>query len=146
MRKTLLALLAAGFLWTTGANATGELVTGDDWMHNMSAREKYMSLVPPTLVFSDYDVHMKLSLPQYIFLIDRIMQRNPGFADEGITNIFASAIYLFEPQNREALRSMEMHFLQGDYNFVPPQTPRLTIDELLRESGPCQEMEPATSS
>ena len=113
-----------------------DLSTGQDWTDNMSQREKFMSLVPPAILFSDYDVHLRLSLPKYIFLMDQVMERNPRLKDEAVASIFASTIYLFEPENRQALRSMEMSFLQGNYEAPPTIQPRLTIEEILTESNP----------
>ena len=116
-------------------NAFGyaEFMTGEDWAKNMSMREKYLSLIPPTWMFSQYDVHLKMSLPQYIFLIDRVVQRNPQLRGEDITNIFASTVYLFEPENRPALKTMEMNFLKGDYSDESMHRPHLTIEDVLGE-------------
>ena len=117
------------------ADSRSEFTSGESWVKRMSTREKYMSLIPPAIVFSDYDVHLKLNLPRYIFLIDRIMERNPRLADEEIANIFASTIYLFEPENRHALKTMEVNFLQGDFESKPLGRPRLTVEELLKEAS-----------
>ena len=110
-----------------------EFVTGRDWVRRMSQREKFMSLLPPSLLFSEYDVHLRLGLPQYLLLIDRIMERNPRLENEDISNIFASTIYFFEPQNREALKTMEMNFLKGDLETEPYHAPRLSIEDILKE-------------
>lgn len=133
MKRFLLPVLMI-LLCAAPLHASSEkgFVTGEDWNRRLSVREKYLSLVPPALLFADYDVHLKLSLPQYIFLIDRIMERNPRLADEEVSNIFASTIYLFEPANRAALTRMEMDFLKGD--FLPPAlSPQLTVEETLEE-------------
>ncbi len=133
-------LFTAGFFLSPlpGAahTATQEFVTGQDWTEHMSVREKYMSLIPPAILFSEYDVHLKLALPQYIFLIDKVMLLNPQLQGEEMSSIFASTIYLFEPGNRPALKTMEMTYLKG--NFEPPYltTPTLTIEELLSEAAP----------
>src|SRR5690349_15275514 len=111
---TFLTLLLALPLQASAYNR--EFVTGEDWVEKMSPREKFMSLMPPTLVFQEYDVHLKLSLPQYILLIDKVMERNPRLENEDIANIFASTIYLFEPENRPKLSNMEEDFLKGDYS------------------------------
>ena len=117
----------------SASDLTEDFVTGKDWVHHMSKREKYISLIPPTLLFADYDVELKLSLPHYISLIDQVMDRNPQLETEEVTNIFASTIFLFEPQNRAALRQMELDFLRGDAE--PVTTPRLSIEELLAETA-----------
>jgi len=115
-------------------STTQDFVTGQDWTERMSVREKYMALIPPTMIFSDYDVDLKLSLPQYISLMDQVLHRNPGLENEEVSSLFASTVYLFEPQNRPALRSMELSFLQGDY--VSRSTrPRLTIEEVISETS-----------
>ena len=108
--------------------------TGKDWVKHMSTREKYISLLPPSLLFHQYDVHLKQSLPEYIDLIDHILLRNPQLENEDVGNIFASTVYLFEPQNREALKTMEMNFLSGNFETKPYHSPRLTIEEILKES------------
>ena len=113
---------------------TRDFVTGQDWTERMSEREKYIALTPPAILFSEYDVHMKLGLPQYILLIDKLMERNPRLQDEEVSNIFASTIYLFEPENRGALRTMETDFLRGDFESSPIMQPRLTIEDVLPEA------------
>ena len=107
--------------------------TGKDWSKRMSAREKYISLVPPTMAFERYDVRLAHSLPQYIGLIDNILLRNPQLETEDVGNIFASTVYLAEPQNRPALKTMEMDFLSGNYEAKPYQAPRLTVEDLAKE-------------
>ena len=109
--------------------------TGKDWMKHMSVREKYISLLPPTLLFHQYNVSLRQSLPKYIYLIDNILLRNPQLENEDVGNIFASTVYLFEPQNREALRSMEMNFLSGNFGTKPYHSPQLVVDEILKETS-----------
>lgn len=132
-RFACLFLLAAVLCPSPARGADDDFVTGEDWAKRMSVREKFMSLLPPAVVFSNYDVHLRLSLPRYIFLMDRIMERNPRLVDEEVANIFASTIYLFEPENRSALREMEMNFLEGDYDSRPFSRPRLTLSEFFGE-------------
>lgn len=112
-----------------------EFVTGQDWVEHMSNREKFMSLVPPTFLFAEYDVDLKLSLPQYMTLIDHVMERNPKLESEGLSNIFASTIFFFEPQNRQALKTMEMNFLRGELETKPYHSPRLSIQDVLKEAS-----------
>ena len=119
--------------WTAAANQETTFSTGKDWLRRMSPREKYISLLPPSLLFQRYDVRLKLSLPEYIGLIDHILLRNPQLKDEDVSNIFASTIYLFEPQNREALKTMEMGFLSGSFEPSAYQLPHLTLEEILKE-------------
>ena len=104
----------------------------------MSLREKYMALTAPALLFAEYDVHLRLDLPQYIPAIDKLMQRNPGLQGEEVSSIFASTVYLFEPENREALRTMESDFLRGDYENSRQARPRLKIEDILAEANPAK--------
>ena len=136
----LVPVLAFGLILTPlqASAYNQDLATGQDWTERMSQKEKFMSLVPPAILFSEYDVHLKLRLPKYIYLIDRIMERNPRLQDEGIASIFASTIYLFEPENRQNLRNMEINFLPGNYNSPPATEPRLTIEEILSEVPPVE--------
>ena len=110
--------------------------TGGDWLKRLSTKEKYISLLPPTLLFNEFDIHLRHSLPEYIVLIDNILLRNPQLEIEDVGNIFASTVYLFEPQNREALKKLEMDFLRGEMENKPYLPPRLTIDEVLAEITP----------
>lgn len=109
--------------------------TGKDWLKLMSAREKYMSLLPPSLLFHRYDVRLRRSLPEYIGMIDFVLRRNPNLENEDVSNIFASTVYFFEPENRDALRTMEMNFLAGNFELKPYQSPRLSIEEILKEAS-----------
>ncbi len=134
VKRLIIVIFFLGLLADAPCLAYDEpFATGKDWVKRMSPREKFISLIPPTLLFSEYNVQIRLSLPQYIFLIDRIMKRNPRLENEELSNIFASTIYFFEPQNREALKTMEMNFLKGDLETKPYHTPRLTIEDILKE-------------
>ena len=133
-----LTIVCASFLPLSQVPAhalTHDFVTGQDWTEHMSDREKFMALTPPAILFSEYDVHMRLSLPQYILLIDKLMERNPRLQDEDVSNIFASTLYLFEPENRAALTAMESDFLRGDFETSPLTRPHLKIEELLPEAA-----------
>lgn len=104
-------------------------LTGRDWTESLSDREKFMALLPPTLLFEEYDVRLRHSLPEYIVLIDRILRYNPQLQEEDVVNIFASTIYRFEPESRVTLKTMELQFLQGDLEIKPLHGPRLTYEE-----------------
>src|SRR5258707_12084232 len=109
MKRRTTIFFITGLLALAGlarADTDESFSTGKDWLKHMSPREKYISLVPPTLLFSDYEVHLQHSLPQYIQWMDNILVRNPQLGREDVNNIFASAIFLFEPENREALKTM----------------------------------------
>jgi hypothetical protein len=103
-------------------------VSGREWVKQMSPREKFMSLLPPSFLFSAYDVRLRHSLPQYIHWIDAILERNPELQNEEIGNVFASTVFLLEPENREALSAMEGNFLRGDYQTSGYSIPRLSIE------------------
>lgn len=103
----------------------------------MNFREKFMALLPPRLLLEDYDIRLLHSLPEYIQVIDKILKFNPELQEEDVTNIFASAVYRFEPQARVQLKSMEFQFLQGDLEIKPLHGPRLTYNES-RELGPAE--------
>ena len=128
-----LMLLALTVVCPARAEYDGTLSTGKDWLKHMSPKEKFVSLVPPTLLFTEYDVHLRHSLPQFIQWMDNILLRNPQLEKEDVNNIFASTIYLLEPENREALKTMESDFLRGDYETGRVQAPRLTIEDVVRE-------------
>ena len=117
------------------ADTEEAFATGKDWSKHMSAREKYIALLPPTMVLEDYDVHLKLGLPQYVTLIDAILLRNPQLEKEDVGNIFVSTVYLVEPQNREALKAMEMDYLSGNYENKSYRAPRLTVEDLMKEAS-----------
>lgn len=142
MKKILVVCLLTTLLGALPADADyGEtFVTGKEWVERMSAKEKYLSLLPPTLLFSEYEVRLRHPLPEYIYWIDNILYRNPELSQEDIGNIFASTIYLFEPENRPALKSMEVDFLRGDYEPKPRRLPQLTIEQVLEEIPPEKEV------
>ena len=110
--------------------------TGKDWVEHMSKREKFISLLPPSLIFSQQDVQLHHDLLEYIYWIDKILLKNPQFEKEDVSNIFASTIYFAEPENRPALRNMEESFLRGNYEMKGGHWPRLSIQEVLREISP----------
>ena len=83
--------------------------------------------------FERYDVHIRHALPQYVSWINTILARNPRLEKEDLGNIFASTVYLFEPENRLALKTMEMNFLRGDLESKPLELPQLNIEETPEE-------------
>lgn len=94
-----------------------------------------MSLIPPSILFGEYNVHLRLALPQYIQLIDQVILLNPQLEEEEVSSLFASAVYLFEPENRPGLKEMELDYLRGDFGTPPLNTPKLSIQDLLRETA-----------
>lgn len=120
-------VLASGPAWAETREDV--FLTGKDWRETMTMREKYMSLLPPVVLFDEYDIRLTHSLPEYIMLIDRIVRFNPDLEEEDVANIFTSAVYRFEPQSRVALKTMEMNFLQGNFEIKPLNGPRLSYQE-----------------
>ncbi len=101
--------------------------TGRDWVESMSGREKYMSLVMPTMMMGEFDIHPRLSLPNYVELIDKQLELNPRLASEDISNIYTATVYAVEPELRGALRDLETRYLRGQFDNEAADTPRLTI-------------------
>ncbi len=134
-RSWVSALAVLAFLAAPALHAEEAFTTGKDWAKRMTVREKYISLLPPTMTLEDYDVHLRLGLPQYITLIDAILLRNPQLEGEDVSNIFVSTVYLVEPQNREKLKALEADFLAGNYEARPFTSPRLTLEDLTRETS-----------
>ncbi len=130
MKKfNLFALVATGILLLQPALMAYEesFTTGRDWTESMSGREKYMSLVVPTILMGEFDIHPRLSLPNYIQLIDKQLELNPRLASEDISNIYTATIYAVEPELRGALRNLESQFLRGQFENEPTDAPHLTI-------------------
>ncbi len=101
--------------------------TGKDWVESMSGREKYMALVMPTMLLGEFDIYPRLSVPNYVQLIDKQLVLNPRLASEDISNIYTATVYAVEPELRGALRNLESQFLRGQFENEPTETPRLTI-------------------
>lgn len=93
--------------------------TGRDWTTRMSMGEKYLSVLVPMTTLHQYGVPFRLKVQDYIPAIDYVLEHNPHLLDEDVANILASTVYLFEPQSRPSLDSLETKFLQGDYSFMP---------------------------
>ena len=130
--KKILFIFMLGMMMahTAGADTQETFTTGHEWTHQMSLREKFLSLLPPVFVMNAYDVRLRHSIPEYIHWIDAVLSRNPQLENEDVGNIFASTVFLYEPENRQALKTMEEDLLRGDYRRVS-ETPRLRIQEIL---------------
>lgn len=129
MRKALLkaVLIACVTLFVTMpamAALSPAFTTGEDWTRHMSEREKFMSILIPMSIFHEYGVPFRLSPDKYIAVIDNVIDANPQIENEDISNIFASTVYLYEPESRPAFDAMEMNFLRADYR---PADVRLTL-------------------
>ncbi len=118
-----------GWAAETALSKSKTFLTGKEWNDWMSEREKFMALLVPTILFEEYGVRLKHSLLNYIPLINRILLYNPELGEEEVSSIFASAVYRYEPESRVALRTMEMNFLQGNFDLKPLSGPRLSLDE-----------------
>lgn len=119
MRKKILsAAFAAVILAGVPAQAYVDTFTdGADWKTRMSLREKFMSIVAPMAEFHKYGVPFRRSAEEYIPTIDRVIAANPRLEREDVANIFASAVYLYEPESRPYFDLLEERFLRGDNEF-----------------------------
>ena len=63
-----------------------------------------------------------------------VLLKNPQLENEDVSNIFVSTVYLTEPQTREALKTMETDYLAGHYENKSYRAPRLTIEDLTKET------------
>jgi hypothetical protein len=110
-------LLACGAAAPAGAYTQSSFTTGKDWTERMSVEEKLISIVAPMLLFEKFGVQPRLQLDQYVDTIDRVLDFNPQLGGEDVANIFASTLYHYEPENRQALDVMEMElrYRRSDY-------------------------------
>ena len=131
--KRVLGIIFFGIMlcgYAQAENAKDDVfLTGRDWKKSLSDREKFMALLPPAVLFQEYDVRLRRSLPEYIVLVDLILRYNPQLEEEDVANIFTSTVYRYEPESRVALKTMELQFLQGDLEIKPLHGPRLTYEE-----------------
>jgi len=130
-------LSAALFLAVIGAGLGKEIetfTTGKDWTEKMSSGEKLISLVAPTMLFRRTHVPLRLKLPAYIPILDKVILFNPQLEKEDVANIFASTVYKFEPESRPYLEWMETEFLHGHLSGEPRLAPRLTIRDDLPQT------------
>jgi len=113
---------------TANNQSVDSFTTGKDWQNNMSDGEKLIALVAPTMLFQNYHVPMQKSLLEYITTINRILLYNPYLEKEEVANIFASAVYAYEPQSRPALENLERILRRRkaslNEDFFPPLTLR----------------------
>lgn len=125
-RITLPAFLAAALvLWNCAISyAYAEaFVTGKEWVEKMSPAEKFMALIVPMNLFHRYGVEFRRKPIEYIPVIDDVLLNNPYIEDEDVTNIFASYVYVTEPESRNAFRLMarmffeRRSFLDGDLTY-----------------------------
>ncbi len=130
------AALLLAFAAVGGAKELETFTTGKDWTEKMSSGEKLISLVAPTMLFQRTHVPLRLKLPEYIPILDKVILFNPQLEKEDVANIFASTVYKFEPESRPYLEWMETAFLRGHLSGDPRFTPRLTIQDYLKEAQP----------
>lgn len=115
----------------TFAQADSEtFTTGKDWVQKMSVREKFLSLFAPTLLFHKYGVPLRRPINEYIPTIDKVLMENPYLEKEDVANIFASTVYAYEPESRQALDSLERTLKQRkiyEEEFTASLLPRLVV-------------------
>ncbi len=137
MRKLgviVLGVLVFGAVYPLPAQAYNDrFTTGQDWIEKMSAREKFISLFVPMMLFRRYGVTFHRSPEKYISTMDSVLLNNPYLESEDVANIFASAVYAHEPESRPALEAMEREFRMRregvDESYFPP----LSIRPVLRQ-------------
>jgi hypothetical protein len=101
--------------------------TGSEWLEKMSVREKLISLLPPALLMHRYGVSFRQKMENYIPLIDSVLDENPQLEKSDVANIFASTVYTYEPENREALKNMERDLNLRRQGYNPSFFPKLMI-------------------
>jgi hypothetical protein len=106
-------LLTAG----TARSYDDAFTTAEDWKTRMSLREKFISIVAPMSEFHRYGVPFRRPAQEYIPALDRVIAANPQLDDEEVANIFASTVYLYEPESRPYFDMLEDRFLRGDTEF-----------------------------
>lgn len=97
--------------------------TGGDWVQRMSSQEKFMTLIVPMNLFHRYGVSFRKSSTEYIRILDQVLLDNPYIENEDVANIFASFVYITEPESRPVFRLMQLRFegrksfLDGDFVY-----------------------------
>lgn len=102
--------------------------SGTDWMEKMSVREKLISLLPPSLLMHRYGVPLKKTIDSYVPLIDSVLEDNPQLEKNDMASIFASTVYYYEPESREALKAMERNLNLRNKGYNPTFFPKLMIN------------------
>ena len=98
---------------TSGVYASSEtFTTGENWNKKMSKGEKFISVYAPMILFHRYGVNFRETPTEYAATIDRVLLENPYLEKEDIANIFASTVYTYEPESREAFDTMKNEFDQ----------------------------------
>ena len=112
MKKTFASLLIAAAVMVLTAGSSSALddassfVSGKEWVVQMTAKEKMMSLLPPMALYHKFGVKFQKSIFEYIDTMDTELASNPVLQQEDIANIFASTIYAGEPENRQPMDRM----------------------------------------
>ena len=79
----------------------------------MSKGEKFISVYAPMILFYRYGLNFRKSPGEYTETIDKVLLNNPYLEKEDIANIFASAVYAYEPESRPAFRAIENKLSEG---------------------------------
>ncbi len=115
--------MAAACLLTATVGVCAEskttFTTGRDWTEKMSPLEKFMSVAVPMSVLQQYGVRFRHVPIEYIPTIDKVIRNNPNLFDEDVSSVFASAVYMMEPESRPAFEELETRFLRGDFESQP---------------------------
>ena len=108
-------------------NAEESFVTGKDWTKNMSKNEKFLAVVAPYILYHRYGVSFRKQPQEYISDIDKILMVNPYLEAEDVANIFASAVYTYEPESRPAFQAMARQFQYENLSHGEVVYPRLLL-------------------
>ncbi len=82
-----------------------------------------MALIVPMNLFHRYGVDFRKTPLEYIPIMDKVLFNYPYIENEEVENIFASIVYVTEPESRAAFRLMQirferrMNFLDGDFIY-----------------------------
>lgn len=112
------SLLALG---ATPGVSTAPFSTGAEWSDRMTEGEKFLSVAVPMATLIEYGVPIRMPLQAYIPTLDRVIERNPQLGKEDVANIFASTVYIYEPQTRRRLDELEERFLRGNFEKGVPE-------------------------
>lgn len=112
----------------TAGTATAEpFTTGSDWVKSMSPGEKLISLIAPYMLMENHRIPMKKPITEYVSAVDKVLFAYPHLQSEDIANVFASTVYAYEPQCRNALEAMASYLARRKTNWDEGYFPRVTI-------------------
>ena len=127
-KKIVLWTLLCLFMASPSALAyTETFTTGKEWEEKMTPKEKLMSVLVPMILFHRYGVPFEKKAEQYVLTIDKVLLYNPYLQNEDVANIFASAVYAYEPESRPAFNSLLIETRSRKEGFKPEFFPRVFL-------------------